>query len=1557
MNDSEDRLEFVGKLGEEFVERVRRGEHPSIREYTDRHPDHRAEIEDVFPALAMMEDLAPAGSESLAGDARLAGAARGDVELDQLGDYRILREIGRGGMGIVYEAEQVSLGRHVALKVLPKELFKKPKQRLRFEREARTAAKLHHTNIVPVFGVGEDGGLCYYVMQFIQGQGLNAVVDELRRTQARQCAAHRPSQSDTFTHTALPRELAPTEELPVGCRDASAAAQLLLTGIYRPRAAAAAVAVDNRLTDDTVITAEGAPALATDARPAATITGGLSETFSWSASSVIMPGSLPTRSDHSRKLNTYAQSVARIGVQVAEALQYAHSQGVLHRDIKPSNLLLDLRGTVWVTDFGLAKLDDDSGLTQSGDILGTLRYMAPETFKRRFDARSEIYSLGLTLYELLALRPAFDQTNRNSLVDQVLNSQVEPLQTLNREIPADLQTIIHKAIDRDPEHRYQTAQELADDLRRFADDEPIRARRISLPERLRRWSRRNKGLAAAALLFLFIDIAGPLLWWQTTLLNRQLQTSKDDLGITVQNLKTTQGELQDTVADLQSTEADLVVARDDAQKRADNESLLRKEMQAERDLNRQNLYYAQMHVAQGAWHEHRGLPHLKELLANWIPQGESSDRRGWEWFYLNSLPYQNLRTLTEAASGFKPCTVAWNSASRKLAEGTSTGLIRIWDVDRERTTLTLQGPAPVVFWCGATWLEWSPDGSKLVAGGNDGSVHVWETRSGRKFTVFEGNNSPVVSVAFSSDGQRVAAWRLHGTINIWGVASARLTAEIAHPESVLAGAWSPDDTLLAAGHNDGTVTVSGIQAGGRIVTLRGHVRTVHDLAWSPDSMRLASVSGDFTTRIWDVASEQMVVGPLRHSHEITSLAWEPDGQRLATGSADETVKIWNASTGRETVTLRGHREVIASLAWGPNDSLASGSGDGSLRIWNSIRDQESTVLAGNGLRATSISWSPNGLRLASGSDDGWIRIWDPMTRKEVLPIKAHDERRVNQGDGLIRRLAFSPDGAYLASAGLDGTAKIWDVVSGREVFSLPADCGPVWSVAWNSDSTQLAAGSQDGTIRVVAGLNDTVQVQGFKAHGLEVRALSWSKQGNCLASGGGDSVVKLWDPVQGAELARLLGHRYAVMGLAFSPDGKRLASASGDRFVMTWDVETGRSLATMRGHNDFVMAVVWSPDGTRLASAGIDNSVRVWDSETGEETFVLRGTSERFDDVSWNADGAQLAAASNDGQVWLWDATRGFERDTTPRAVPYIDRQVAAKTVRGEDILAYARSYIRAGKLTEAQGLGEDDPCTLCALARLFDEHGARPFADAARMTARAQFEQQLAAEPDDAALASELADLLLAVKSELWAVLEPTEMTSAGGATLTKQADGSIMASGANADRDVYTLIARPEVEHISAIRLEVLPDSALPHRGPGRFPGNGNFHLNGFRLLARDVPHTVSEVVASYAEHDSFRRIIAGSAEDDPVDSDYWGVWHREGQQHSAAFRIDVTLRATDDLKIKLYFSQNHNLGRFRLSFSADPAAYDEEQKRCAALQLANPWARLGAAREIRSEVKSRK
>jgi serine/threonine protein kinase/Flp pilus assembly protein TadD len=448
-SDDSDR-DPIEELAEEFVERYRRGERPALAEYTDRYPQWADKIRALFPALVVMEKVRPEPGDSQG----LSSWGPVAPRLERLGDYRILREVGRGGMGVVYEAEQESLGRHVALKVLAAQAVLDPGRLERFRREARAAARLHHTNIVPVHGVGEENGLHYYVMQFIQGQGLDQVLAEVRRLRRQH------------------------HKVEVNPTPATEVAQALLSGQF------------------------GLPGAA----------GGPS---SGSGTAVHLPGQAEG-STLSESGWQYWHSIARIGIQVADAISHAVSQGILHRDIKPSNLLLDTRGCVWVTDFGLAKADSDpDNVTHSGDVVGTLRYLAPERFAGQADVRSDVYALGLTLYELLTLRPAFEASDRHQLIAQVMHEQPPRPRLVDRAIPRDLETIVLKAIARYPGQRYQTPAELAEDLQRFLDDRPIKARRQSLVQHTWRWCRRKPAAAAlvAALAVLFAGAVGAGFWY------------------------------------------------------------------------------------------------------------------------------------------------------------------------------------------------------------------------------------------------------------------------------------------------------------------------------------------------------------------------------------------------------------------------------------------------------------------------------------------------------------------------------------------------------------------------------------------------------------------------------------------------------------------------------------------------------------------------------------------------------------------------------------------------------------------------------------------------------------------------------------------------------------------------------------------------------------------------------------------------------------------------------------------------------------------------------------
>ncbi len=423
--------EPIDQLVDSFLRRYRAGERPSAEEYIARYHELAGQIEELLAAVLLLE-----ANGRAAGPDGGRTADRGGLVGQRLGEYRILREIGRGGMGVVYEAVQESLGRHVALKVLSVGLAARGEFLERFRREAKAAAGLHHTNIVPVFGVGDwraegvNPPIPFYVMQFIEGLGLDRVLEAVR-------LRHAPAASGA-DRVSIPSRPAEPSGLP-----------------------------------------------STEVPPAASADRGTPEL---GGSSGLTAG---TEAE-------YYRAAAGLIAQAADALEHAHRHGVLHRDVKPSNLLLAGDGTVWVTDFGLAKTADGETLTGTGDILGTLRYMAPERFRGEADARSDVYALGATLYELLTLRPAFADSDRLRLMERIRQADRPRPRRLAPQMPRDLETIVLKAMAAAPAERYATAAELADDLRRFLSDRPIRARPLGVVGRLVRWGRRNPALAAVS---------------------------------------------------------------------------------------------------------------------------------------------------------------------------------------------------------------------------------------------------------------------------------------------------------------------------------------------------------------------------------------------------------------------------------------------------------------------------------------------------------------------------------------------------------------------------------------------------------------------------------------------------------------------------------------------------------------------------------------------------------------------------------------------------------------------------------------------------------------------------------------------------------------------------------------------------------------------------------------------------------------------------------------------------------------------------------------------------
>lgn len=449
---------------QEYLVALEAGERPEPEEFLGRHPEIRESLTECLEALHFVH---AAAERSLPSTRRLPDLLGIEPHTAApLGDFQLLREIGRGGMGVVYEAVQLSLGRRVALKILPFAAALDARHLQRFKNEASAAAFLHHPNIVPVYGVGYDGGTHFYAMQLIEGITVSALIRQLRRDEGRG-----DSDPESVDGIAPPRRLS--------------AGNTAMTLIYGNAEAA--------------VPPSEALQASTEVQP-------------------IMELST-ARSMDARK---YFRTVARLAADAALGLEHAHQTGVIHRDVKPGNLMLDCRGHLWITDFGLAQFHMDPGLTVTGDLVGTLRYMSPEQAMGRrlqFDHRTDVYSLGVTLYELLTLEPAFPGDDRQELLRRIATEEPVAPHAVDPKIPSELETIVLKAMSKSRVDRYATAQALADDLQRFLDEKPILARRPSLLDSTRKWCRRHPSAVVAGVLVLLVVIVGLLL--NTWLLARE----------------------------------------------------------------------------------------------------------------------------------------------------------------------------------------------------------------------------------------------------------------------------------------------------------------------------------------------------------------------------------------------------------------------------------------------------------------------------------------------------------------------------------------------------------------------------------------------------------------------------------------------------------------------------------------------------------------------------------------------------------------------------------------------------------------------------------------------------------------------------------------------------------------------------------------------------------------------------------------------------------------------------------------------------------------------------
>ncbi len=920
-----------------------------------------------------------------------------------------------------------------------------------------------------------------------------------------------------------------------------------------------------------------------------------------------------------------SQRAARYLKTIAEAIHYAHERGILHRDLKPSNVLIDAEDQPRVTDFGLARrFEGESQMTLTGQVLGSPSYIPPEQAlgqRGKVMRQTDVYALGATLHHLLTGRPPFQGETLPRTLHLVLNTEPVSPRLLNPGVPRDLETICLKCLEKEPARRYPTARELAEELGRFLEGQPIQARPTTSTGKLWKWCRRRPALAGmgtALVLTVALGLTGVVWEWR-----RAERTAAAELR---QRLRAEAGE-----------------------------------------------YAADMHLAQLALEsDNRGL--AVSLLEKHRPTGPSTAGSGhWEWRYLWQLTRgdesftlhrypREIRDLAVSKDGRLLAVMTWDGVS-------------LWDLSTRRPLTGLpEGAIPP--------LALSSDG-KFMAFGTGATTRppamsVWDVDAGRSVGTFPHDN-PVRSAALSPDGRRLATFESRGKVQVVDRVSGQTLTNfsVPPPRYGTAGvvAFSPDGDSLAVGEGYGRLRLLDLRRGTSLTFPTENNGSINTLALSPKGELLAAALGygGGTIRLWDARSGKFRSEFTNHTGQVASLAFTPDAEQLISASQDGTLRIWSVAQSAELRCLRSSGEALMALALLPESrTLVTGDSKGSICFWDLAVSRPTTshsqltltpgfesflavdtpgfqseTLDPRAVRRGGLTFTPDGRDFLALDAAGSLALRE-----------THSNRLLEQLSGLGSNhwgTAISPDGRWLATGDCPGRVTVWDWPARRAVthFAVPFEWYGWLSFTPSGHHLMARVVLNDISIRIRTWRTaDWAEVPLPETLLDGIWSLDLSPDEKSLAAGYRRGAVKLFRFPPAEPIATFTNHTAGVNTVLFLPDGRRLVSSSLDGSARLWDIVERTELATFRGHQGPTLGAARSPDGRRFITGGCSaaDAVKLWDPAAGRALLTLQGEGQFFFDLGFSQDGNTLAATALSGTAHLWHAPSWAEIETAEKA-------------------------------------------------------------------------------------------------------------------------------------------------------------------------------------------------------------------------------------------------------------------------------------------------------------------